>query len=211
LSEREAGAECLKEAVEAARSALLEWTPQRDPLDRAAAHNNLAYALARMGALEEAVATYRTALQGLEHEHAPLQWAATQNNLGNALRALGSAGSKASSSLPEAVAHLQEAVQAYRAALHEFQRTRVLLDWAATQCNLAATLWILGERYTGTKHLAEAAEAYRAALSELKQDRVPLQWKAAQSCLDTLIQTIDEFQAGKTRMAGLPTSARALI
>ena len=45
--------------------------------------------------------------------------------------------------------HLQEAVDAYRAALQEWTRERVPLDWATTQNNLGTALWRLGERESG--------------------------------------------------------------
>jgi predicted LPLAT superfamily acyltransferase len=92
----------------------------------------------------------------------------TQNNLGNALWTLGARES--------GTQHLTEAVAAYRAALEEYTRERVPLDWATTQNNLGNTLWTLGERESGTQHLTEAVAAYRAALQERTQVRVPLDW-----------------------------------
>ncbi len=63
-------------------------------------------------------------------------------------------------------ARLEEAVAAYRAALEEWTRERVPLDWAATQNNLGNALRTLGERESGTARLDEAVAAYRAALEE---------------------------------------------
>ena len=54
----------------------------------------------------------------------PLAWAMTQNNLGTALRALGERES--------GTAKLEQAVEAYQAALLERTRARVPLDWAGT-------------------------------------------------------------------------------
>jgi tetratricopeptide (TPR) repeat protein len=68
-------------------------------------------------------------------------------------------------------APLQEAVEAYRAALQERTRERVPLDWAMTQNNLGRALAMLGERESGTKRLEEAVEAYRAALQERPSTR----------------------------------------
>jgi tetratricopeptide (TPR) repeat protein len=82
----------------------------------------------------------------------------TQVNLGNALQALGEHES--------GTARLEEAVAAYRAALEEWTRERVPLDWAATQVNLGIALWTLGERESGTARLEEAVAAYRAALND---------------------------------------------
>nr|MDJ0823324.1 hypothetical protein [Paracoccaceae bacterium] len=73
-------------------------------------------------------------------------------------------------------ARLEEAVQAYRAALEERTRDRVPLDWAATQNNLGNALRNLGEREIGAARLEESVVAYRAALEERTRDRVPLNW-----------------------------------
>src|SRR5207245_2481819 len=90
----------------------------------------------------------------------------TQNNLGNALRTLGERES--------GTARLEQAVEAYRAALQEYTRERVPLDWAMTQTNLGTALWRLGQRESGTARLEQAVEAYRAALQERTRERVPL-------------------------------------
>ena len=60
-------------------------------------------------------------------------WAQTQNNLGAALATLGE---------PESgTARLEEAIEAFVAALEERKRDRVPLDWAQTQNNLGHTLF----------------------------------------------------------------------
>jgi len=89
-------------------------------------------------------------------------------NLGLALTALGERES--------GTARLKEAVSAYRAALQEWTRERVPLQWATTQNNLGLALWRLGERESGTARLEEPVSAYRAALQEWTRERVPLQW-----------------------------------
>lgn len=65
---------------------------------------------------------------------------------------------------------LGEAVVAYMAALEEWTRERVPLDWATTQNNLGEALRILGERESGTRRLEEAVAAYRAALEIFESD-----------------------------------------
>ena len=80
----------------------------------------------------------------------------TQDNLGIALLTLGERES--------GTARLDQAVQAYRAALEEWTRERVPLDWARAQMNLGNALQALGERESGTARLEEAVAAYRAAL-----------------------------------------------
>jgi tetratricopeptide (TPR) repeat protein len=76
-------------------------------------------------------------------------------------------------------ARLEEAVAAYRAALEERTRDRVLLDWARTQNNLGNALQALGERESGTARLEEAVAAFRAALEERTRDRVLLDWASS--------------------------------
>lgn len=71
---------------------------------------------------------------------------------------------------------LVEAVTAFKAALEEWTRDRVPLDWARTQNNLGLALWHLGERENGTERLEDAVMAYQAALEERTRDRLPLDW-----------------------------------
>jgi tetratricopeptide (TPR) repeat protein len=108
----------------------------------------------------------------------------TQNNLGNALMRLGERES--------GTARLEEAVEAYRAALQERTRERVPLDWAATQNNLGNALMRLGERESETARLQEAVEAHRATLQERTRERVPLQWAATQTNLGNALRTLGE-------------------
>jgi hypothetical protein len=71
----------------------------------------------------------------------------------------------------------EEAVAARHAVLEEATRDRSPLDWAHDRRNLGDTLWMIGERDTGTNaleklgeresgtaRLDEAVEAYNAAL-----------------------------------------------
>jgi tetratricopeptide (TPR) repeat protein len=73
-------------------------------------------------------------------------------------------------------ARLEEAVAAYRAALEEFTRERVPLQWAMAQCNLGNALAVFGEREAGTGRLEEAVAAFRAALEERTRERGPFLW-----------------------------------
>jgi tetratricopeptide (TPR) repeat protein len=79
----------------------------------------------------------------------------TQNNLGNALSSLGERES--------GTVRLEQAVRAYRAALQEWTRERVPLDWAMTQNNLGTALSILGERENQAHLLRNALEAVKGA------------------------------------------------
>ena len=87
-------------------------------------------------------------------------------------------------------ARLEEAVAAYRAALEEWTRERVPLEWARTQMNLGNALQRLGERESGTARLEEAVAAYRAALEERTRERVPLDWARTQKNLGTALGTL---------------------
>ena len=78
-------------------------------------------------------------------------------NLGIALATLGERES--------GTARLDEAAAAYRAALQEWTRDRVPLDWAKTQMNLGNALATLGERESGTGRLEEAVAAWDACLT----------------------------------------------
>jgi hypothetical protein len=53
----------------------------------------------------------------------------------------------------------QEGVEALRAALKEWTRERVPLNWAMTQHNLGNALSVIGERGTEVARLEDAAEA----------------------------------------------------
>ena len=68
----------------------------------------------------------------------PLDWARAQNNLGNVLAILGKRESS--------TARLEEAVAAYRAALTERTRKRVLLDWAMSIGDQGVALMYLAQR-----------------------------------------------------------------
>ena len=87
------------------------------------------------------------------------------DNLGDALQVLGERES--------GTARLEEAVVACRAALLEWTRELVPLNWAMRRPISAMRLEArgAGERDGATE---EAAAAYRAALSEWTRDKVPL-------------------------------------
>jgi tetratricopeptide (TPR) repeat protein len=114
------------------------------------------------------------------------------NDLGVALWVLGERES--------GTTRLDEAVEAYRAALLERPRERVPLDWAVTQNNLGAALRALGERESGTARLDKAVEAYRAALLERTRERVPLQWAITQNNLGDALRVLGARETGTARL-----------
>jgi tetratricopeptide (TPR) repeat protein len=85
----------------------------------------------------------------------------TQMNLGNALTRLGER--------ERGTQRLEEAVAAYRAALEEWTRERVPLDWAKTQMNLALAYRALFDKDHQRRHLDDALEAADGALEEFRK------------------------------------------
>ncbi len=151
--------------------------------------------------LEEAVAAYRAALQERTRERVPMDWAMTLNNLGATLWRLGERESGTPASAGAGQLRLEEAVAAYRAALLEYTRARVPLDWAMTQNNLAPALHKHGDRESGTARLAEAVAAYRAALQERTRERVPLDWAATQFNLANALALLAEWTRDRSQIA----------
>jgi exonuclease VII small subunit len=66
-------------------------------------------------------------------------------------------------------ARLEEAVEAFRAALQEQRRERVPLDWAETQGNLGSALRMIGERESGITWLEEALRAFESAVNVYRE------------------------------------------
>jgi tetratricopeptide (TPR) repeat protein len=114
------------------------------------------------------------------------------NLLGSALWTLGERES--------GTARLEEAVATYRAALEEFRRHQMPLDWAMTQANLGNALTSLGERESGTAGLEEAIAAYLAALEERGRDQVPLDWAMTQNNLGAALQLLGQRESGTARL-----------
>jgi hypothetical protein len=106
---------------------------------------------------------------------------------------------------------LETAVAAYRAALEEWTRERVPLQWAMTQNNLGAALWTLGERESGTARLEEAVAAFRAALEERTRERVPLDWAMTQNNLGSALARLGERECGTARLEEAVGAYRAAL
>jgi tetratricopeptide (TPR) repeat protein len=125
------------------------------------------------------------------------------NDLGNALAILGERETGTD--------RLEQAVTAYRAALEEWTRDLVPLDWAMTQNNLGTALQTLGQRETGTDRLEQAVTAYRAALEEQTRDLVPLHWATTQNNLGIALKTLGEREVGTDRLEQAVTAYRAAL
>ncbi|MCA3444768.1 MAG: tetratricopeptide repeat protein [Rhodobacter sp.] len=139
----------------------------------------------------------------LSNATGPDQRGTALNVLGNALRALGQREA--------GTARLEQAVEAYRAALTERTQDRVPLQWAITQMNLGTALLFLGRREAGTARLEEAVAAYRAALTEFKQDRVPLDWATTQMNLGNALSTLGEREEGTALLEQAVDAFRAAL
>jgi tetratricopeptide (TPR) repeat protein len=125
------------------------------------------------------------------------------NNLGLALATLGERES--------GTARLEEAVAACRAALEEWTRERVPLDWATAQTGLGDALWALGQRESGTGRLEEAIAAYHAALEERTRARVPLDWAQTQNSLGLTLWRLGERDNGTARLKEAVGAFRAAL
>jgi len=125
------------------------------------------------------------------------------NLLGIASRVLGERES--------GTARLEQAVEAYRAALLEYTRERVKLNWSATQNNLGNALWALGGRESGTARLEQAVAAYRAALEERTRERMPLDWATTQNNLGNALATLGERESGTARLEQAVAAYRAAL
>ena len=89
-------------------------------------------------------------------------------------------------------ARVEQAVEAYRAALKERTRERTPLDWAVTQNNLGRALYLLGERKQARKLFEEAREAYRAALEVLESAGELRYREMARNNLDEVTRRLQE-------------------
>ena len=105
---------------------------------------------------------------------------------------------------------LIDATMAFRAALKEWTRQRVPLQWAMAQNNLGTALMRLGERESGSERLMEAVAAYRAALTEYTRERVPLHWALTQENLAIVFQILATRAAGEARKARLAEALAAV-
>ena len=122
----------------------------------------------------------------------PGRRARLQLSFGNALQILGAR--------ERGTERLEQAVDTYRAALEEYSRERVPLDWAMTQHRLGNALQILGARERGTERLEQAVDTYRAALEERTRERVPLDWAATQNNLGVALRTLGDRERGTERL-----------
>jgi tetratricopeptide (TPR) repeat protein len=97
-------------------------------------------------------------------------------------------------------ARLEEAVEAFHAALEDRTQQRAPLKWAMTQLNLGTALARLGERESGTQRFEEAAASFRAALKEYTQERAPIEWAKTQNNLGNVLARLGERESGTGKL-----------
>ena len=114
-------------------------------------------------AFEQSITIFRRVLLLQPRDRAPTEWAKTQRKLGLSLRVFADFES-GSRPREQVIAHLNEAIAAYRAALEELTRDKTPSEWATTQLFLGTALSSLGSHETGTAHLEQAVDAYHASL-----------------------------------------------
>lgn len=170
------------QAIVAYRAALLEWTPERAPSQRAVAQNNIAntyQSLAyrdtgrAMEHLRAAEAAQTEALDSTARQAAPLQWAVFSYNRARTRHMMGDhAGEPA-----EARRLYAASVADFGNALGEMTRERVPAQWAQAQNSLGYVLQALaGKEETDALALADlqrSGAALRAALDHYSPDRFP--------------------------------------
>ena len=156
-----------------------------------------ATAMAAVAPLADTEARGRVLKKGLRHAveklsnllkgatiRKPEHRAALHATLGNALFALGKRET--------GTGRLQQAVDAYQAALEVYTVEAAAVDYAMTQTNLGNVLRSLGERKTGTEHLKQAVAAHRAALKVYTLESTPFYWAAAQNNLANALMGLGE-------------------
>ncbi len=125
------------------------------------------------------------------------------NNLGIALATLGERENTS--------ARLEQAVEAFLAALEGFARERVPLLWAHAQNNLGNALCLLGTRESGTTRLEQAVAAYRAALEEHLRERAPHLWSDTQNNLGNALYVLGTRESGTTQLKQAVAAFRAAL
>ena len=106
---------------------------------------------------------------------------------------------------------LEQAANAFRAALEIYTRDQAPLLWATTLNNLGAVHSSIGERVTGTAHLKQAVAAHRAALGVFSPDRMPFDRARTQTNLGDALQSLGERQDGRTHLEQAVTAYRAAL
>ena len=214
--------------MEACRAAQAEQSREENPLEWGRLQYDLAHSLyfidqtgAGTARLEEAITAFRELLEiwtpGTRDENSPNWWSGTQWGLGKALSLLGQR-EMAVGRWEKAIAHLEEAGSAYRAAQEEQTRELDPLGWAMIQDLLADALHNLGvsencreatER--GKVRLEEAVAAYRIAAEAFTRERWPQEWAGTHEKLGRALEALGELENGTTRLQDAVAAHRAAL
>ena len=160
LGEREAGRANLDRAAEAYEAALTVYTRDAYPDDWASTYGNLGTVYWRLGQRENGTALLEKAVAAFQRGARGAVVARSCRSNGRPRRTI-SASSMPSSASGRAPATISRAaIEAHRAALTEYSRDIVPLDWAPSHVNLGAALTRLGERENDIDILNEAIAAY---------------------------------------------------
>ena len=133
-----------------------------------------------LGILNQALGAYRDAIGDLT---GTLK-GATQRDLGDTLRDIGEreAGTD----------RLNEAIEAYKAALTEFPRQAAAAEWALTQNDLGDALFAVAQRTMDKEPLVRAVVAYRNAALVRTRERSPADWALTQNSLGSALASLGQ-------------------
>jgi tetratricopeptide (TPR) repeat protein len=129
---------------------------------------------------------------------ARVAWAYLQGKLGTSLEVIGV--SEEANGKYEATEHLNEAVEADRAALHVMTMESDPENWADTQDTLGDALQELGKRERNTNDLEQAIAAYLEAGKVQTRDRDPISWAATQNSIANTYEVLGMREPGAAGM-----------
>jgi tetratricopeptide (TPR) repeat protein len=197
----------LAEAARAATAAAALYSPESDPLDRAAMLQQTGQTMRLLAsnghpeALPRALAAFQAAAQVFTQESYPEQWASLQDDIGmtEAALALRTPGTE----------HLRAAIDAFNQALTVRTRARSPWEWAITQQLLGHALITLGERDPSSGGDAQAVACDRSALEVLTAENDPDDWSNAEIDLGTALGSIGEARGQADQMLEAADQMRA--
>ncbi|MEC4816183.1 MAG: tetratricopeptide repeat protein [Scytonema sp. PMC 1069.18] len=178
-------AQNIEDAIKALQAALQVRTRQASPQDWAMAQNNLGLAYTdringdKADNIENAIKAFQAALEVAQsREASPFNWAVMQHNLGNAYVSI-------SKIKPHETYYVENAINAYKAALQVRTRQASPEYWAMTQVSLGNAYFfrrIKGD-ISETENIEDAIRAFQAALKVYTRQAFPQQWAMAQNNL----------------------------
>jgi len=149
----------------------------------------LALACDALGRSAQAIALHRESIASIDRSADPIDWARAMLNLGVSL----------ANADAEIEQHLQQAAQAYRAALDVFAQQDDRTEWAHTQANLAGVLFDMAQADDsagGLDLLRESIERLRLALGGLTLQRRPRDWAQTQRQLGDALDLLAVREGG---------------